>query len=89
MAKKLSINDELLEKEKQMKHYQHGVEIRLKQTETESKHHQGEVLRLAEESEKLSDRADEVCTVCMVLFITHTYTHIYIVMYMYVNISWL
>ena len=68
-----------------MKLHQQGVQMRLKQTERESKRQQEEASRLTEESEKLSDRADEVGTVCIVLFITHAYIHI--VMYMYVNIS--
>ena len=60
VAKKLSLNDELLEKEKQIKHHHREVEQRLKHAQKESERQREDALRLAEESEKLEDRLDEV-----------------------------
>ena len=69
VAKKLSLNDELLEREKQMKHHHADVQSRLKLAEKEASRQKEEASNLAAEAEELDDRVNEVHTFTLKHFV--------------------
>ena len=75
VAKKLSLNDELLEREKQMKRHHADVQSRLKLAEKEASRQKEEASNLAAEAEELEDRVNEVHAFTLKYFV---YVYIYV-----------